>query len=72
MLDYDEWYQKYLKRTHADMGAHIKYAMRTLPGEYLLRCSREGYAVQLMPISIPAKSRAACRTFSVPLILVST
>ena len=55
-LDYDELYQKYLKRTHADMGAHIKYAMRTLPGEYLLRCSREGYAVQLMPISIPAKT----------------
>ena len=55
-LGYDEWYQKYLKRTHADMGAHIKYAMRTLPGEYLLRCSREGYAVQLMPISIPAKT----------------
>ena len=55
-LGYDDWFRKHLERVHADMGDHIKYTMRTLPGDYLLRCSREGYATLVTPLSIPAKT----------------
>ena len=55
-LDFDYWFQKYLRQSHADMGKYIIYKMRVMPGEYLLRCSREGYATQLMPVSIPART----------------
>lgn len=47
--------QTRLRLNHVNSAPYIKYEMRVLPGDYLLRCTREGYTPTTVPLSIPSK-----------------
>ena len=55
-LGFEEWHRKWLRQSHTDMGDYILYKMRVVPGEYLLRCTREGYSPQVVALSIPTRT----------------